>query len=69
MKILLQCAFADKPNFHFKEKVDLASNGMEAIQNVKEAYERGESYKLILMDCNMPKIDGYEATQQIRNHI
>jgi len=40
---------------------DLARNGKEAV----ELYQQ-KHYDLILMDCHMPVLDGYEATQEIR---
>ena len=40
---------------------DFACNGKEAI-----AMCQSKDYDLILMDCNMPVIDGYKATQAIK---
>jgi len=46
-----------------KLDVDWAKNGKEALELYKE---KSESYLLVLMDCEMPIMDGWESTRLIR---
>jgi signal transduction histidine kinase/DNA-binding response OmpR family regulator len=45
---------------------DIAGNGLEALHALKSASPENP-FNLILMDCQMPEMDGYEATQAIRD--
>lgn len=41
---------------HYEVQVEEAYNGMQAIDKVMESHEH---FKIIFMDCNMPKMNGF----------
>jgi hypothetical protein len=60
MNQLVICKFLQK----WGVQIEIAENGIEAINKLKQS-----QYEVILMDLQMPQMDGYKAAQYIRTHM
>ncbi|RFU34604.1 hypothetical protein B7463_g1753, partial [Scytalidium lignicola] len=60
-KIAIQ--FMEKLGF---KNVDAYDNGLEAVEGLRKKAMEGKHYHIILMDVQMPVLDGYEATKLLR---
>ena len=60
-KIAIQ--FMDKLGFGH---VDAYDNGLAAVEGLRQKAREGAPYHIILMDVQMPVLDGYEATKLLR---
>jgi two-component system chemotaxis response regulator CheY len=47
-------------------EIDIAQNGKEALDMVKNVIAQGANYNLICMDLHMPVMDGHETMHEIR---
>jgi CheY-like chemotaxis protein/HPt (histidine-containing phosphotransfer) domain-containing protein len=45
-----------------------AENGAQALTELVRASQAGESYGLVLLDCRMPGMDGFQLAEHIQSH-
>jgi signal transduction histidine kinase/CheY-like chemotaxis protein len=51
----------------FPVKVDVAKNGVQAIKMINQNQQSGKKhYQAVFMDCQMPEMDGYQTSIQLR---
>ncbi len=57
INLRVACSLLNKAGY----STDTATNGLEALEKVQ-----AHPYSMVLMDCHMPTMDGFEATERIR---
>ena len=49
-----------------KEITEFVFDGQQAVEKIEQSISNPNKYSLIIMDCSMPFMDGYHATEKIR---
>ena len=49
--------------------VDKASNGQQALEMIKDRHEKGNDYRVVIVDLKMPDLDGVETIRRIHSEI
>lgn len=62
VNLKVACAMLAKLGYHTATALD----GREAVQAVARAHGAGSRFGAVLMDINMPRMNGFQATQQIQ---
>jgi len=50
-------------------QVTEASDGMTALDELRQASKGGRAYELLLLDCRMPEISGFRVVEQLKSSI
>lgn len=52
-----------------ENRVDFCITGLEALEKLKKAYEKNDSYAIIFTDFNMPVMNGIESVLNMRKFL
>lgn len=53
---------------HWGMSVTVLDNGAQALAELKRAADAAERYHVVMIDCQMPDMDGFQVAQQMREH-
>ncbi|MBI5251906.1 MAG: response regulator [Desulfomonile tiedjei] len=58
----------EKTLLYWKMKPTVVASGFEALEVLRQAQNQGTPFRLMLTDCMMPEMDGFELIERINRH-
>ena len=58
----------EKTLLHWKMKPTVVESAFEALEALQQAQKQGTPFRLMLTDCMMPEMDGFELIDSINQH-